>query len=118
MKQKTNSSLLTKRSTKSVFKAGLCVLLCLLMLAGGAIAVFAASDNEAVQSVNRLRDLMFTIVQAIGVIILLWGIVQVGMSIKSHDPSQRAQGFLVVAGGLVIVFAKSIIQLIAPSVFA
>ena len=31
-----------------------------------------------------------------------FGIVQVGLSLKSHDPSQRANGFLTVAGGIVI----------------
>lgn len=39
-------------------------------------------------------------------------IVQVGLSLKSHDPSQRANGFLTVAGGIVITFAKEILDLI------
>ena len=41
-----------------------------------------------------------------------WGIVQVGLSLQSHDPSQRSQGFLTLAGGLVITFAKEILDLI------
>ena len=41
-----------------------------------------------------------------------FGIVQVGLSLKSHDPSQRANGFLTVAGGIVITFAKEILNLI------
>ena len=45
-------------------------------------------------------------------IILTFGIVQVGMSLKSHDPSQRASGFLTLAGGVVITFAKEILDLI------
>ena len=47
--------------------------------------------------------------KAIGVIILGWGIVQVGMSIQSHDASQRTQGFLCLFGGLMIAFAKEIL---------
>lgn len=31
-----------------------------------------------------------------------FGIVQIGLSLKSHDPSQRANGFLTLAGGVVI----------------
>ena len=42
----------------------------------------------------------------------MWGIVQVGLSLQSHDPSQRSQGFLTLAGGLVITFAKEILDLI------
>lgn len=40
------------------------------------------------------------------------GVVQVGLSFQSHDPSQRSQGFLTLAGGLVITFAKEILDLI------
>ena len=42
-----------------------------------------------------------------------FGIVQVGLSLKSHDPSQRANGFLTLAGGIIITFAKEILNLIA-----
>ena len=40
------------------------------------------------------------------------GIVQVGMSIQSHDASQRTQGLLCLFGGLLIAFAKEILTLI------
>lgn len=45
-------------------------------------------------------------------ILLGFGIVQVGLSLKSHDPSQRANGFMTVAGGIVITFAKEILNII------
>ena len=41
-----------------------------------------------------------------------FGILQVGLSLKSHDPSQRANGMLTVAGGIVITFTKEILTLI------
>jgi hypothetical protein len=41
-----------------------------------------------------------------------FGIVQVGMSLKSQDPSQRANGFLTLAGGVIITFTKEILNLI------
>ena len=44
-----------------------------------------------------------------------WGIVQVGLALKSHDPSQRANGFLTVAGGIIITFAKEILNMITGS---
>ena len=52
------------------------------------------------------------IIRAIGMIMLGWGIVQVGLALKSHDASQRANGFLTVAGGVIITFAKEILDLI------
>ena len=45
-------------------------------------------------------------------IILAFSVVQIGLSIKSHDPSQRANGFLTFFGGVVIAFAKDILDMI------
>ena len=45
-------------------------------------------------------------------IILGFGVVQVGMSLKSHDPTQRANGIMTLAGGIVITFSKEILSLI------
>ena len=62
--------------------------------------VFAAGDPLAV--VNNLSTFIFSLIRAIGLILLGWGVVQVGLSFQSHDPSQRSQGFLTLAGGLFI----------------
>ena len=75
-----------------------------------ALPVFAANDPVAV--VNNFSDFMFVLIRAIGMILLGLGIVQVGLSLKSHDPSQRANGFMTVAGGIVITFAKEILNII------
>ena len=71
---------------------------------------FAASDPLGV--VNNLSTFIFSLIRAIGLILLGWGVVQVGLSFQSHDPSQRSQGFLTLAGGLVVTFAKEILDLI------
>lgn len=81
-----------------------------LMLTLGTGTVFAAGDPLTV--VNNLSDFIFGLIRAIGMILLGFGIVQVGLSLKSHDPSQRANGFLTLAGGIIITFAKEILTLI------
>ena len=48
----------------------------------------------------------------LGQILLGFGILQVGLSLKSHDPSQRANGMLTIGGGVVITFTKEILTLI------
>lgn len=68
-----------------------------------------AAGSDPLTIVNNLSDFIFSIIKALGVIILGWGIVQVGMSIQSHDASQRTQGFLCLFGGLLIAFAKEIL---------
>ena len=72
--------------------------------------VYAASDPITV--VNNLSNMIFSLIRAIGMILLGFGIVQVGLSLKSHDPSQRANGFMTVAGGIIITFAKEILNAI------
>ncbi len=57
-------------------------------------------------------NLFFVHYRAVGLILLGWGIVQVGLSLQSHDPSQRSNGFLTLAGGIVITFSKEILTLI------
>ena len=56
--------------------------------------------------------LLFSLIRAIGLILLGFGILQIGLALKSHDASQRANGILTVAGGIVITFTKEILMLI------
>ncbi|MEG0418626.1 formate hydrogenlyase [Gordonibacter sp.] len=72
----------------------------------------AFADGDPLAAVNNLSTFIFGLIRAIGLIILGFGVVQVGLSLKSHDPSQRANGFLTLAGGIVIVFAKEILDII------
>ena len=85
------------------------VVLVLSMTVGG-IPVLAAGDPLSV--INNLSTFIFSLIRAIGLILLGFGVVQVGLSLKSHDPSQRANGFLTLAGGVIITFAKEILDLI------
>lgn len=83
----------------------------ILLLTFCAVNALAAGDNP-LDAMNNLSTFMFGLIKSIGLIILAFGIVQVGLSLKSHDPSQRANGMLTVAGGVVIAFAREILDLI------
>ena len=76
------------------------------------VAVLSVAANDPIAVVNNLSDFIFGLIRAVGLILLGWGIVQVGLSFQSHDPSQRSNGFLTLAGGIVITFAKEILNLI------
>lgn len=79
----------------------------------GVATVYAKeSGGEPLTVVNNLSTFIFGLIRAIGMILLGFGIVQVGLSLKSHDPSQRANGFLTLAGGIIITFAKEILNTI------
>ncbi len=73
------------------------------LVCGVCFALPAFADGDPLTVVNNLSTFIFSLIRAIGLILLGWGIVQVGLSLQSHDPSQRSQGFLTLAGGLVAV---------------
>ncbi|MCQ2770339.1 MAG: glutamyl-tRNA amidotransferase [Clostridia bacterium] len=76
-----------------------------------AVSIFA-EENDPIQVINNMSDFLFTIVRAVGAIMIGFRVVQIGLSFKSHDPSQRANGFMTLAGGIIIMFAKEILNLI------
>ena len=105
-KKKTQKLPMGKHSKRGlVFYATL-----VLMMFCFVTPVFAANDPITV--VNNLSNFIFGLIRAIGLILLGFGVVQIGLSLKSHDPSQRANGFLTLAGGVIITFAKEILTLI------
>ena len=83
--------------------------LVLLAICTMAMPVYA---DDPLTTINNLSDFIFAAIRAIGFILLGWGVVQIGMSMQSHDPSQRTNGFLTFFGGLLIAFAKPILDLI------
>lgn len=96
---------MTKR-TRLIFTV-FCVLVLTLSITTTALAA-----DDPLTVVNNLSDFIFGLIRAIGIILLAFGVLQVGMSLKSHDPSARANGMLTIAGGIVITFTKEILTLI------
>ena len=104
---KRNKILKMSRTLRTVKYMLLVVFLILTALTN---TVFAAGDPLA--TINNLSTFIFSAIKAIGLILLGFGIVQIGLSLKSHDASQRANGFLTFFGGVIIAFAKDILDMI------
>ena len=96
---------------KRGFRRYAAAVVCVTLIGSTATTAFAAG-GDPLTVVNNLSDFIFGLIRAVGLILLGWGIVQVGLSLQSHDPSQRSNGFLTLAGGIVITFAKEILTLI------
>ena len=92
------------------FKIAVCLIYTVFFFILNSKSVFGADDPLTV--INNLSTFIFGLIRAVGMIILGFGIVQVGLSLKSHDPAQRANGVMTVAGGVIITFAKEILNLI------
>lgn len=106
-----NTTCRRRRAGRAYFSTVLTLILC-AALACPAMAAPTTTTGDPLTIVNNLSDFIFNIIKAVGVIVLGWGIVQVGMSVQSHDASQRTQGFLCLFGGLMIAFAKEILTAI------
>ena len=111
-KKKGNRALPTQHTRKGRM---LFALFAMFTLCGDCFANPAFAADDPLTIVNNLSDFVFSLIRAVGVILLGWGVVQVGLSFQSHDPSQRSQGFLTLAGGLVVTFSKEILALIGVS---
>lgn len=110
MKKKHKPGLCLPGGAKKSLRAyAVTVLTVALLISPGAAAL--ASDAP-LTVINNLSDFIFGLIRAVGMILLGFGIVQIGLSLKSHDPSQRANGFLTLAGGVIITFAKEILAII------
>ena len=109
--ENTNNKLPVPGKVKRGFRFYCSAVIIGALMLGSAMPAFAAG-SDPLTVVNNLSDFIFGLIRAVGLILLGWGIVQVGLSLQSHDPSQRSNGFLTLAGGIVITFAKEILTLI------
>ena len=98
----------TSKRAKIIMSVWSVLTLCIVCFSTTAFA----TGGDPITVVNNLSDFIFSLIRAIGLILLGFGILQVGLSLKSHDPSQRANGMLTIAGGIVITFTKEILTLI------
>lgn len=71
---------------------------------------YVYAEEDPLQVINNLSNLMSSFISAIGGIIVLFGVVQIGMSFNSHDPTQRINGFMTFVAGLIIASAKYILN--------
>ena len=97
------------KAQKILRKAKLVLMVLEVMMTALTGTVFAA---DPLGTINSLSDFIFSAIKAIGFILLGFGVVQIGLSLKSHDASQRANGFLTFFGGVIIAFAKDILDMI------
>ena len=109
---KKNNKLPMPGKVKKGFRFYVMTILALSLVTSMGVTAFAAGTGDPLTVVNNLSDFIFGLIRAVGLILLGWGIVQVGLSLQSHDPSKRSNGFLTLAGGIVITFAKEILTLI------
>lgn len=80
------------------------------------ITLSAGNTGTGVDEVDSMFENFYAFISGIlhivGALITLYGLLQIGMSVSQHDPSQRMQGFLFLAGGVIILFSPEILTMI------
>ena len=61
-----------------------------LALAVCVLTAPALAADDPLTIVNNLSEFIFSCIRAIGIIILGWGVVQVGLSVQGHDRASSA----------------------------
>ena len=103
-KTSLNTTKVTDRKIKRLY------LVAATVVAAAFVMAMPAFADDPLTTINNLSDFVFSAIKAIGAILLGFGIVQIAL--KGHDASQRAQGFMTFFGGVVIYFAKDILDMI------
>ena len=81
----------------------------------GILSVVAFAETDAETALKKTDELMFSFVRLIGIAVCIWGVVEIGKGISTHDGGSRVVGFSIFAGGLIIAFAKQILTWIGVS---
>ncbi len=98
-----------KRLSKIFRTVGVAGALILLL----AIPAFAEGEgNEVTTTLSNLVNFIFDILRLLGLLACAWAGFQLATTFSSHDPAQRIQAAAVLAGGLLLVFLKSVLTAI------
>lgn len=72
------------------------------------------SANTGISEVDTMFDNLIGFVggvaRVIGIALVIFGAVSFGIALANHDPGQRAQGLMALAGGVVVFFAPNIVM--------
>lgn len=70
------------------------------------MVTYAAVDP--LESTNKLKTYLGKLVEGVGIIVVIVGIVVLGSALISHDPSQKITGILVIVAGILIAGATAV----------
>jgi hypothetical protein len=101
---------------KRYWFAAVLLLFLSLHLVAYAATVDVQQGMDPLQALGNLTSFILTIVTGIGVIALIWGGVQLALALKSQDASQRTNAILFLAGGMIMVGIRFVLQAIGVTV--
>ena len=111
-----NKKIIKNKKDKKILKLLVIIIAVIVFLLGFKSNVYAQSDGggagDPLSVISNTTDYLFKVLSYIGTFMLGYGVVQLGLSLKSHDPSQKDTGIMYIASGAMITFTKQIVDLI------
>lgn len=84
----------------------------MLATASGIVLADTGDSSSVTGPLDRLTDLLYDVVAGIGVIALIFGILQLALAFKSHDPQQKTAAAIGIVGGIILIAIRGIVALI------
>lgn len=110
--RKENKEIKAKAANNGkLIRAAQTVIVAAVFILSMTISVFA-EDGDPLTTITKFEEFIFSVLKVVGGIACALGVLQIGTSIPTHDPSQRTMGILTLVGGIIIAFSKQILMLI------
>ena len=100
-----------KRKLKAAGSAAAAVAALAMVLLAGTDIVLASGGAGVVAGINTLKDTLITIIQAIGVVVIVWGVFELGKAFTQHDSASKIQAMGPIIGGAIMVAASIVVSL-------
>jgi uncharacterized membrane protein len=104
------------KQKKAFWTAAVSLLFLSLQKIAYAADIDVQQGMDPLEALGNLTSFILTIVTGIGVIALIWGGVQLALALKSQDASQRTNAILFLAGGMIMVGIRFVLQAIGVTV--
>ena len=100
-----------KRKLKAAGSIAAVVAALAMVLLAGTDIVLASGGAGVVTGINTLKDTLITIIQAIGVVVIVWGVFELGKAFTQHDSASKIQAMGPIIGGAIMVAASIVVSL-------
>lgn len=78
--------------------------------------VFVFADGEGgdiVSKIDKLKELVINVAQAAGIILLVYGLVEFGISYSAHDTASQSTALKRIIGGLIVASVSTLVAIFA-----
>ena len=80
------------------------------------VTISNAGDGDPTTAMGKVLGILLTVAQFAGVALAIWGVVEFVMSLTQDMPEKKTKGVLMLAGGIMLIGVKPLINLLGVSI--